>query len=215
MEGRGLTNLLLAVIAGALLFGKDAMVSGIQGLFFIGVAIAIIWALLSLVIWIISEVVTAYRDSKGAKEAALVTFGFSLMAVLFPMAAYIGWLWLSGLERPMDEAMGSWLGTAWKGLVATGIVGILLYGAWNGLQWLRRNWHDWPDYLMLGVRSLGTAIVAPFVFPIREWRFRRSEGSGVIIAILSSVYAGLFGLALWMVLMVATSFTLLGLGIID
>lgn len=215
MEGRGLTNLLLAIIAGVLLFGKDAMVGGMQGLFFIGVAIAIIWALFALVSWIIGEVIKGYRDAKDTKEVALVTFGIVAMAILFPMVGYIGWLWLLGVERPMDAALDSWLGTAWMGVLGTGIAGLLTYGAWNGLQWLRTNWRDWPDYLMMGVSGLCTAIVAPFLFPIREWRFKRAEGASVIIAFFSSIYAGVFGLALWLILFVAVCFALLGLGIIE
>lgn len=212
MEGRGVTNLLLAVIAGVLLFGKDAMVSGLQGFLFVAVAIAVIWGVLALIGWAVREILDAYRQAKDWKEKALTTAGFLMMAVLFPLAAYVGWFWLSGVERPIDAALDSWLGIAWTGIAIVGAVGWFGSLAFMGLRWV---YDSREGLLSRGFYSLLTAIASPVLFPLREWRFKRESGSGVVVSLFSSVYAMLLGFALWMVLLVVVSFTLLGLGIVD
>lgn len=219
MEGRGLTNLLLAIIAGVLLFGKDAMVSGIQGIAIVLVAIFVIYLVLIGIRVLIGSIAQSYRDAKDAKEALLITFSLAAAAVLVPLCAYAGWLWLAGADRPLDAAVESWLGKAWMAVLVAGLAGVALYAARNALAWLRANWRNLPDYLRLGARYLGILAVAPFLFPTREWRFKRAEGSGVIVSFFSSIYAGLTGLVLWMSLLVATIFAVLGvlfaLGVVD
>ena len=184
--GRGTTNLLLAVIAGVLLFGRDAMVGGLQGFFVIAIAVAVIWGLLALAAWAIRETVKAFREAKDWTEVAGVLFLIALCCIGMPMLAFAGWLWLEGAERPMNAAIDSWIGRAWMGVVVLLLGGFLVAGLGRALVWLRDNWRDWPDYAMLGLRGLGTMVVAPFVFPVREWRFKRQSGSGVVISFFSS-----------------------------
>ena len=172
MEGRGLTNLLLAIIAGVLLFGKDAMVSGIQGIAIVLVAIFVIYLVLIGIRVLIGSIAQSYRDAKDAKEALLITFSLAAAAVLVPLCAYAGWLWLAGADRPLDAAVESWLGKAWMAVLVAGLAGVALYAARNALAWLRANWRNLPDYLRLGARYLGILAVPPFLFPTREWRFK-------------------------------------------
>ena len=73
MDNRGLTNLLLAVIAGVLLFGKDAMVNGLQGFFFIAVALFAIWLVLAGCGAILSWIIREWGAAKGTQERASVT----------------------------------------------------------------------------------------------------------------------------------------------
>ncbi|UVC15289.1 hypothetical protein [Mesorhizobium onobrychidis] len=160
------------------------------------------------------ETLKAFREAKDWNEVAGVLYFIALCFIGMPMFVYAGWLWLDGAERALNEAMDSWIGKAWIAVTVLLLGGFALVGLGRAKAWLRGNWRDWPDYAMLGLRGLGTMIVAPFLFPVREWRVKRHAGSGVVVSFFSSIYAGLFGLALWMVLLVATMFALLGLGVI-
>ena len=215
MEGRGATNLLLAVIAGVLLFGKEAMLGGLQGFFIVAVAIGVIWGVLSLAFFLIRQTVNEFREAKDWTEVGSVIFFIAFCCIGVPMLAYAGWLWLEGTERPVKAALDSGIGIAWMVVFGLFTCGVAVAALQHSLRWLRANWQHWPDYLMQGMRGLGTMLVAPFVFPVREWRFKRDGGSGVVMSFFSSVYAGLFGLALWMVMLLAVTFALLGLGVMD
>jgi MFS family permease len=214
MEGRGLTNLLLAIIAGALLFGKDAIVGGLQGASIALIAIFVIFLVLAGVGALLGAISQSYRESKDVKEVLLITFGLVAAAVLASLLAYAGLLWLDGDKRPFDAAMVSWFGKAWTGVLLAGFAGIAIYTAQNAFLWMRENWHDRRYYIHLSARFVGTWAIAPAAFPIREWRIKRAEGSGVFVSFFSSAFAAVIGLVIWSMLWGLVMFILSGLGVI-
>ncbi|MBB6467942.1 hypothetical protein HNQ96_003825 [Aminobacter lissarensis] len=197
MEARGVTNLLLAVIAGVLLFGKDAMVSGIQGIAIVGIVIAVLFGVLMFASYLIGEVSQAYRETKNWTEVGLVTMGFVFMAAIIPLMGYVGLLWLDGVENPMRAAMDSELGTVWKYVLFGGFGIMALVVASNKIQWLYVHRANIPNYANQAIRWLGAIAIAPVLYPVREWRWRTQEGSGIAVRIFSSAYAVVFGLGAW------------------
>ena len=215
MQGRGLTNLLLAVIAGVLLFGKDAMVGGIQGAFIVGAAIAVIFGALMVAAYFISEISKAYREAKDWQEVTFITFGFVMMALLVPIGCYVGYLWLQGVERPLAVVFDSWLGTAWMAFCVLGACVWACVGATRGGQWIIENRGALPAYGRLGIRYMGIATIAPFLLPVSAWRLRKQSGSGLFMRSAAAAYGLVEGLAVWFGILMAGILAAIGLGLIE
>lgn len=215
MEGRGLTNLLLAVIAGILLFGKNAMISGLKGFFFVAVAIVVIWGVLSLAFYLLRETAKAFRDAKDWKEVGLVLFGIALFCVGIPMLVYAGWLWLNGVPHPVDAALDSGIGKAWMVVFfvfAAGAGFAVLQNAW---RWAIANRSDLPGLigyrLRIFIRGYLEFLGGPVTFPIREWRIRSGAGAGVATKIASACFVAVIGLAVSLMTILFTVVAILGL----
>lgn len=98
MKGRGLINLLLAVIAvllaviaGVLPLGRDAMLRGMEGLLQVavdialfGLVIAVFWGLWSLARYLIREILRAFREAKPWEigGSALIIAGLLLSILI-------------------------------------------------------------------------------------------------------------------------------------
>ncbi|MES0027590.1 hypothetical protein [Mesorhizobium sp. M0040] len=198
MEGREITNLLLAVIAGVLLFAKDAMLGGLQGFFLVAVAIAPIWGLLALAGWGIRETLKALREAKDWSEVAGVLFVLALCFIGMPMFVYAGWLWLHGIEHPMNEAVDSWIGKVWMGVTVLLFGGFALVGLGRGFGWLSANRGDVPGIVSDRLRVLMWGYLeflgGPVTFPVRELRIRREAGTGIAVKVASLAYVTVVGL---------------------
>jgi tryptophan-rich sensory protein len=195
MEGREVTNILLAIIAGVLLFGREAMVGGLKGLFFIIAIILLIYLILAGTGALIRGVLETYRATKSISEFVFVIFGFIWLAALVCLFSYSGWLWYNGVDRPFDATFDTNLGKVWSLLLIALVGSFALLALRKGMIWVNSNYREIPDYLRYGTRYVGGMIVAPITFPIREWQFKRSEGSGVVGSIFASAYACLIGFA--------------------
>jgi hypothetical protein len=198
MEGRSLTNLLLAVIAGVLLFGKDAMVSGLQGFFFVAVAVAVIWLILAGVGGVLSWIGREWRAAKNTEERLSVVFATLAGCILTPLGAYVIWLWIEGAENPLREAVFSPLGYAWLGLLLLLMAGYTFVGAKNGMRWLSDHSSEVPGIVGHRLRLLFWGYLeflgGPVTFPIREWRTRSEAGAGTAEKVTSTVYVTVVGL---------------------
>lgn len=215
MEGRGLTNLLLAIIAGVLLFGKGAMVSGLQGLFFVAVAIAVIWGVLSLALYLFRETTKALRDAKDWKELGLVLFGIGFCCVGIPMLTYSGWLWLDGVPHPMNAAIDSGIGKAWMVVLIMLAVGAGFAALQDGWRWAVDNRNELPSIIGRSLRIASRGYIeflgGPFTFPIREWRFRTEAGAGITTKLISAAYVTVIGLLVSLMTIILTGGAVVGL----
>jgi len=217
MEGRGLTNILLAVIAGVLLFGKDAMLGGLQGLFVVALAIGVIW----LVLWgfgkLLAYIWQEWKDAKDWTQAGSVLFFIAFCFVGLPMLAYAALLWFDGVERPLNVALDSWIGTAWMGVVILLMGGFALVGLGNALRWLSAHTGEVPGIVGDRLRVIFWGYLeflgGPITFPIREWRIREEAGSGIAAKIVSAAYVTVIGLVV--ALMTASLTALAGYGVLS
>ncbi|MFD2054208.1 hypothetical protein ACFSQT_14225 [Mesorhizobium calcicola] len=214
MEAKGVTNLLLAIIAGVLLFGHEAMVGGIWWVVILGIGIGILFAILMFASYLIRETAKTYRETKTWREAGINTMGLIFMVIVIPLMGYAGLLWLEGVHKPMDAAMASLLGTVWM-YVLFGAFGVMaLLAASDGIQWLVRNRRDLPGYALLGAKLACLVPVAPIVLPVYAWRKRRQGGTGVLPCAMSSAYGLVEGLAVWFGVLMVGIIALLALGVI-
>ncbi|ANT52015.1 hypothetical protein A6B35_20020 [Mesorhizobium amorphae CCNWGS0123] len=198
MDNRGLTNLLLAIIAGVLLFGKDAMVSGLQGLFLVAVAIFAIWLVLAGCGAILSWIIREWGAAKSTEERASVIFATLAGFILTPLAAYTFWLWYTGVQDPLRVAVNSWLGWAWGAVVLSLMAGYALFGGWNALRWLATNRSALPGMILHRSRAIVWGyfdfLGGPVTFSIREWRERSLAGDGTAMKVASAAFATFIGL---------------------
>lgn len=198
MEGRGLTNLLLAVIAGVLLFGREAMVSGLQGFLWAGLAIGVIWVILSIALYLIRETLNAFREAKNWTEVGAVLFGIALCCIGLPMLAYAGWLWLDGVPHPMNAAIESGIGRAWIVVSLLFMAGAAVAGLHHALKWTAMHKAELPSIIDYRLRVLFWGYLeflgGPVTFPIREWRIRTQAGTGPAVRLIATVYVSLIGL---------------------
>jgi hypothetical protein len=212
MEGRGLTNLLLAVIAGVLLFGKDAVTGSLQWLFIIGAVLLVLYLIFRGIAALVSSIAEMYRSDEDWISKLWSTIGLVFMFIAMPLLGYAGLLWLDGVERPLHAAMDSKLGTVWQ-YVFFGALGIMaLVVVVRGLRELVANRAQVPSYGMAVLRWLSVASLAPYAFPAREWRFRTEQGSRSGVRILSTAYVAVVATVLWLFgLLIAFGFAMLAL----
>jgi hypothetical protein len=201
MEGRTVTNILLAVIAGVLLFSRETMVGGIQWVLILGVVIFVIY----LVLWgigaLIREAVKFYRgDYKPAPLLHKLHYllGLAFILIAFPLMGYALWLKSYGVPDPLDAAIDSPLGQVWMVVFFGGLGAIALLAGGQGLRWLYEHRSEVPDYTSAFGRWLGNAWLAPILFPIREWRLRTQQGAGIATRLASTVYVTVVSSVLWL-----------------
>ncbi|MER8475705.1 hypothetical protein [Mesorhizobium sp. M1163] len=198
MEGRGITDILLAVIAGVLLFGRDAMTSGLQGFAVVAVAIFAIYLVLRGVGAILSWIGTEWRAAGNTEGHLGVVFATVAGCILVPLCGYVVWLWVTGAENPISTASSSWLGWAWMGLLLLLMAGYGIYGARKALRWLSGHWSEVPGIvayrLRVFLRGYLEFLGGPVTFPIREWRIRSEAGSGTAVKLVSAAYTTVLGL---------------------
>ncbi|TIR15967.1 MAG: hypothetical protein E5X34_26995 [Mesorhizobium sp.] len=198
MNNRGLTNLLLAIIAGVLLFGKDAMVSGLQGFSYVAVAIAVVFAILALCGAIASWIRDEWHAASNLEARLSVIASTAAGFILTPLAAYLLWLGLTGVPNPLRVAINSWLGWAWAAFVLSLMTGYGLYGLRNAFRWLRANRSNLPSIILDRSRTVFWGYLdfvgGPVTFSLREWRERSSAGAGAVTKIASVAFATVIGL---------------------
>lgn len=199
MDGRGFTNFLLAVIAGVLLFGRDAMLGGLKGVVSVAVTIAVIWGILSVALYLIREALRGFREAKDWGEVGAVLFAIALCCIGLPMLAYGGWLWLEGVPNPLNAAAGSGIGTAWMVIVALFAVGFVVACFYNLSRWAARNRSDLPAMISHRLRVIFWGYLeflgGPVTFPIRERRIRATRpGPASRFQTISMVFAAFIGL---------------------
>jgi hypothetical protein len=223
MEGRGraLTNLLLAVIAGVLLFGRDAMLSGLTGFLLVAVAIAVIFGVLSLALHLTGEALQAFREAKDLKDVVGAPFFVGFCCVGLPMMAYAGWLWLTGDPRPLVTAFKSGIGTVWAVVVVLSGAGFVAAGIYGAFRWTARNRSDLPSIVGHRLRVIFWGYLeflrGPVTFPKREWRIRTEAGSSPAFRTVSVVFSSFIGLIVAMMTVLLTVsavvWALYGLGV--
>ena len=198
MEGRGLTNLLLAVIAGVLLFGRDAMVTGLKGFGLIAIAIVVLWGLISLALYLLRETLKAFSDAKDWKDVGAVLFVIALACIGLPMLIYAAWLWTQGVPHPVNAAIDSGIGHAWTVVLIFFICGGAVAVLQNAMRWSIKHKRELPGLVKYRVRLLSLGYLeflgGPVSFPIREWRIRTRAGTKPAIRLISTVYVSLVGL---------------------
>lgn len=82
----GIINILLAVVAGVLLFGREAMTSGLQRFAVVAVAIFAIHLVLIGVRAILSWIGTEWRAAGNTEERLSITFATAAGCTLVPLA---------------------------------------------------------------------------------------------------------------------------------
>jgi hypothetical protein len=214
MSERGITNILLAVIAGVLLFGRDAMTGGLQGAAVVAVVIFAIWLVLIAVGAILSWIGSEWRAAKGTEERLGVVFATLAGCILTPLGAYAVWLWVEGVKNPLDEAIFSPLGYAGLGMFLLLMAGYGLVGAKNGMRWLWKHKSELPGIVGHRLRILWWGYLeflgGPVTFPIREWRIRSKNGSGTAAKVASAVYVAVIGLVVAVMTALLTALAVAG-----
>lgn len=199
MNGRGLTNFLLAVIAGVLLLGREAMTSGLKGLAVIAVVIFVIWLVLAAIGGVLAWIGTEWRAAKSTEDRFGVIFTTLAGCILTPLGAYALWLWGSGDGNPIQNAVFSPLGYAWLGLLVMLMAGYALVGARNGLRWFSEHSSEMPGMVGYRLRVLFWGYLeflgGPVTFPIREWRVRSGAGASTAKKVGSAFFVTLVGFA--------------------
>jgi len=217
MNGRGLTNILLAIITGVLLFGRDAMTSGLQGVAIVAAIIFTIWLALLVVGGILGWIGSEWRAAKTMEDRLNVVFATVAGFILTPLGAYVAWLWATGDEAPIHTAAFSPLGYAWMGLLLILLAGYAIYWAGHGVRWLSEHRSEVPRIVAYRLRLLCWGylefLCGPVTFPIREWRFREAEGAGPVVKAASAAYCFLLGLIVC--LMTASLTVLAGYGVLS
>jgi hypothetical protein len=169
-----------------------------QGLLWIGLAIVVIWALLSLAFYLIRETLKAFREAKNIGEVGAVLFGVALCCIGLPMLAYAGWLWLDGVQHPMKAALESGIGDAWMVVMLLFAAGAALAGLLHAWKWASRHRAELRPIIVYRLRVFFRGYLeflgGPVTFPIREWRIRSEAGAGAGVKVLSTVYVSVVGL---------------------
>lgn len=193
MGDRTTTNVLLAIIAGVLLFGQSAMTGALQVgaiVLAVGMVLAIAWGLL---LSSISYAADGMRAAKTVEDKLATAAGLILIPFGGAFGLAVGWFWYQGDPKPVDAAFATPFGIAWMivgGLMMTVYVGFLL---WKGAQKMVDNRSQIPSKLAdVGLYYL-IALFAVIAFPIREWRYMRSAGSGITASAASAVFMAFIG----------------------
>lgn len=223
MSGRGITNILLAVIAGVLLFGREAIASGLQGAALFAFIVLVLWLGLVAVAAILRWIASEWSAANNIEEKFSVAFSTMAGCILTPLVAYALWLWMSGVEKLLAAVVFSPLGYAWIGLVILLFAVYGVIGARYGTQWLLANRGDVPGFighrLWVLLQGYLEFLGGPITFPIREWRIRSKRGWGTAAKIVSATFMMVIGIVVSLMTGLFTAIGVLGLlstlGVID
>ncbi|TCB60125.1 hypothetical protein E0J20_09015 [Rhizobium leguminosarum bv. viciae] len=192
MGARQTTNILLAIIAGVLLFGSAAVTGAIKWVAIIGGVFLVIYVVIAFALYLLRETVKALQESKALGwDTFLVTvFGLIMLAWLPVFGGYLGLLWLNGTPKPADVATHSWIGTIWLGILVVGGVTVAISAL------ITRR-----DLIIPALRyAFGMLIrspLAPVFLTMHGWRKARMAGDGIISSTASAFVGLFFGLMFW------------------
>lgn len=192
MGGRQTTNILLAIIAGVLLFGSAAVTGAIKWIAIIGGVLLFLYAVIAFALYLLGESVKALQEAKAlGRDAFLVTvFGLIMLAWLPVFGGYLGLLWLNGTPKPADVATHSWIGTIWLGILVVGGVTVAISAL------ITRRDLIIPA-LQYGFSLLIRSPLAPVFLTMHGWRKARMAGDGIISSTASAFVGLFFGLMFW------------------
>ncbi|SFH22864.1 hypothetical protein [Ensifer sp. OV372] len=195
MGDRQLTNVLLAIIAGVLLFGASAVTGALQWGAGIVAALLLIYAVFAFLSYLIRETRKSLHEAKAqGRDAFLVTaFGVAVMAWLPVYGGYAAWLWFNGVSDPFGVATHSTVGMIWLAILVSGGVAV-------GISILYTRRADIIPTIRYILSLLIRSPLAPFFLTVYGWRKARTAGDGVISS-TATAFLGLFcGLMFWLIL---------------
>ncbi|KAB1086280.1 hypothetical protein F4V91_07425 [Neorhizobium galegae] len=195
MNGRGTTNILLAIIAGVLLFGSAAVTGVIKWIAIIGGALLLIYAAIAFALYLLRETVKSLVDAKVQGRDALVMtiFGLAVMVFLPIVGGYALLLWLNGVPKAVNVVTDSWVGKTWLGILILGAVCI-------AISHLHTRRSDIIPALRYGFSLLIRSPLAPLFLSMYGWRKARTAGDGVVSSAASAFLGLFFGLVFWLIL---------------
>lgn len=195
MGDRATTNILLAIIAGVLLFGSSAVTGALKWIAIIGGVVLFIYAVIALFIYVVRSTLKILSDAKVQGRDALIAtcFGIAVMAFLPVVGGYVFLLWLDGVPRPLDLVTESWVGTVWLGILMMGGVSIAIS------QLYTRRSYIVPT-LRYALSLLLRSPIAPILLPIYGWRKARTSGDSAFSSGATAFLGFFFGLVLWLLL---------------
>ncbi|MBA8835163.1 hypothetical protein [Rhizobium leguminosarum] len=175
MDGRATTNILLAIIAGVLLFGSAAVTGAVQWVAIIGGVLLFLYAVIAFGLYLLRETVKALQESKAlGRDTFLVTvFGIMRLGWLPVFGGYLGLLWLNGTPKPADVATHSWVGTIWLGILVVG-------GITVGISSLITRSQMIVPALQYAFSLLIRSPLAPVFLTMHGWRKARMAGDGIV-----------------------------------
>lgn len=203
MDSRFATNLLLAVIAGVLLFGRDAVMGGFQNLAILAAVIGVLFVIFWIVWWPIRSFLEELREAKRVSEKAMTIAGAGFLLCLFVLLSYAALLWLDGTENPLRAAIDSPLGTVWIYVLVCGLVMIVanaLYAQLSDGRWRRA-----PAAVRYAAKWYFTVLLAIIFMPWDTWDFHREKGSGLMKQVFATAYGCIVGTVLSLLAIGATA----------
>ncbi|MBY5551063.1 hypothetical protein HFO61_30430 [Rhizobium leguminosarum] len=194
MGGRQTTNILLAIIAGVLLFGSAAVTGAIKWIAIIGGVLLFLYAVIAFALYLLGESVKALQEAKAlGRDAFLITLmGLAAIGFLPIVAGYALLLWLQSVPKPFEVVAHSWVGTIWLGIFVVG-------GSTVAISTLITR----RDMIIPALRyALGLLIrspLAPVFLTMHGWRKARMAGDGVVSSTASAFVGLFFGLMFWLI----------------
>lgn len=197
MGGRTLTNILLAIIAGCLLFGGGAMLGGLHVAFWIGIVLLVLFA----IIWCIAKYIRSMADEMCKEKTitgkaivpalyiGLVGIFVSALRAIYLMLEQGSWNIRSAVEKLIVEPWGAPIilflmcGFAWS--LAAGI-GKMMKSFFSSEKAAHR--------IDIAGRFLSAWVLLPFYLAIRQYQRASASGDEPISA---AAVALMFGLFIW------------------
>lgn len=192
MGDRQTTNILLAIIAGVLLFGSAAVTGAIQWIAIIGGVLLALYAVAAFALYLVRETVKSIREAKtqGVDTLVLTLAGLVLLTFLPVFGGYLLLLWLDGVPNPSRVATDSWVGKTWLSILVGGGVAV-------GLSQLYVRRTQIIPALRYGLSLLIRSPLAPLFLTMHGWQKARMAGDGVVSSAASAFVGLFFGLLFW------------------
>lgn len=196
MGDRQTTNILLAVIAGVLLFGSSAMMGALKWGAIIFAGFCVLYLAFVLAGYLFKETRSSLIEAKekGWRELALTLAGIILMPFVFLFLGQVLFLWLGGAANPLNGIFDTAIGKIWTWLVGFLLlctVGVL---AFDFLGWVYKRRNYIPAFLLF---TLGLILRAPLAFillPHYGWQKARVAGDGIVSSLATLALGLIFGL---------------------
>lgn len=202
--GRTTTNILLAIIAAALLFGSAATLGVLAWLAVAAVILVVLAILLVGIRWAVDETGKAFREAPNRNERIMVIIGTAMMCWLPIVFGTALVKWMYGKDQPLGAAI-----VGWPGIVM--LAGMLLGGTIVLLSFLYDKREAIPGAFRKGLRIAAHIPIAPISLLLHEWRYGRSEGWGVLRASSAAAAGFIGGLMVWLIILgIAGGIGLLG-----
>lgn len=198
MDGRTVTNILLAIIAGSLLFGGGAMLGGLKVGFWVAVVLLILFGIFWVIYKVIKSMADEMRKEKTIVGKALVPALYLGLAGLLISSLRLASLMIESESWNIYSAMEKLIGDPWGVPIILFLMCAFTWSMGEGLGKMGKSFFSSQkaQYRIDAVRGFVSAwVLLPFYLSVKQYQRAVAEEQEPISA---AAVALVYGFVVWL-----------------